>query len=95
MAGNKGRTGAAYRRLREQVRREEGTRCWLCPLPIDLSLKYHGGPGDMSFSLDHVVPLEQGGSLLDRSNARAAHLDCNRKRRDNIAQPKTSRKWLV
>lgn len=92
MAANGGRTGKAYNDLRAQVRREEGSLCWLCPNPIDMTAR---APDDDSWSLDHVIPLNKGGSLLDRSNARASHLGCNRDRKDTDARPVHSRRWLT
>lgn len=91
MSSNGGRTGPAYRALVDQVRREEHDRCWLCPRPIDMTAR---APHYDSWSLDHIVPIAAGGSLLDRANARAAHLGCNRDRKDAPALPKTSRRWL-
>jgi 5-methylcytosine-specific restriction endonuclease McrA len=91
MSSNGGRTGPAYRALVDQVRRDEPTRCWLCPRPIDTTAR---APHPDSWSLDHVVPIAAGGSLLDRGNARAAHLGCNTARKDRPATPVTSRRWL-
>lgn len=91
MARSPGRGGHRWRQLVAQVRREEGRTCWLCPDPIDLTLSY---PHPRSFSVDHVIPLEQGGAPLDRTNVRAAHLDCNKRRGTTPARPRHSRRWL-
>ncbi|MFD3920546.1 HNH endonuclease signature motif containing protein [Streptomyces sp. NPDC058595] len=48
-----------------------------------------------SFTLDHIVPLSKGGSLLDRANARSLHRACNsgRGNRPGAQALKTSRRW--
>lgn len=48
-------------------------RCGICEKRINKRLRY---PHPMSASLDHVVPVSQGGPHL-RSNVRASHLRCN------------------
>jgi 5-methylcytosine-specific restriction enzyme A len=64
------RFDAAYRAVREQILADE-ERCWLC---------YQPGDEHDPLEVDHVVPKAQGGSD-DRSNLRAAHRSCNRRRR--------------
>ena len=105
MAERSARKSHAYRALCRTVRREED-RCWLCLHPIDLALSYRdprtGRVNPMSWSLDHVVPINKGGPELDRRNARAAHFGCNSARGDRAptrtttsARPSlvTSRDW--
>lgn len=90
MAGNP-RNGRPYRRLCAMVR-ALGQPCWRCGHDIDLTLD----PRDAwSFTLDHVLPLSRGGSLLDPANARSAHRRCNSARgnRMEYAQPTASRRW--
>ncbi len=62
-----------WRRICER----DGWTCWICETPIDRAL---APPDRMSGTVDHVVPLSEGGSD-DDSNVRAAHLSCNSKRR--------------
>lgn len=82
--------GAAYRRAKAQVRREERT-CWLCGEPIDLALTF---PHPRSFSVDHVQPVELAGAQTDRRNMRAAHLRCNQRRGlGRPRPPRQSRRW--
>ena len=72
-----------YWALREVVKREE-PNCWLCRKEIDPRLKY---PALKSFSVDHIIPASVRPELAEvRSNMRAAHLDCNRRRNDRSPQ---------
>lgn len=91
------RTGHTWRKLSDQVRKEE-SNCWLCGVMIDM----HAAPRTRwSFSVDHVVPASIDPSLaLVRGNLRAAHYGCNARRRDGrrgTGKPKppppSSRAW--
>jgi 5-methylcytosine-specific restriction endonuclease McrA len=74
-----------YWRLREIVKHEE-PNCWLCHAEIDRTLRY---PAKMSFSVDHIIPASVRPDLAEvRSNLRAAHLDCNRRRQTSA--PRTA-----
>jgi 5-methylcytosine-specific restriction endonuclease McrA len=56
----------------------KGESCWLCGQPIDYRLKF---PHPRSWSLDHVVPVSDNPALLlNSSNWRSSHLDCNNHR---------------
>jgi len=70
------RYDAAYRAAREQVLAEED-RCWLCHEP---------GDERDPLEADHVVPKAHGGTD-DRSNLRAAHRSCNRRRARRLGTP--------
>jgi 5-methylcytosine-specific restriction endonuclease McrA len=71
-----GRRGKPYRKLCAQVRARRDP-CALCGHPID----YDAPPRTRwSFSLEHVVSLAHGGSLLDPANVTAAHYGCNSRR---------------
>ena len=59
-----------FKRLAEM----EQANCYICGLPIDYSLKY---PNPWSFTVDHVVPIDRGGTS-NADNLRAAHFRCNR-----------------
>lgn len=91
MAGNP-RNGRPYRRL---VAAQKAMRhpCWLCGHSINPSLDARH---PLSFTLDHLVPLSRGGSLLDPANARSAHRRCN-SRRGNRTEHKppqpTAQNW--
>lgn len=47
--------------------------CGICSDPVDRLLEW---PDPMSASLDHIVPVSQGGAHV-RDNAQCAHLGCN------------------
>ncbi|MEU2313138.1 HNH endonuclease [Streptomyces albidoflavus] len=91
MASNP-RTGRPYRRLVADLRRR-GDPCWLCghSIPPGLDARH-----PLSFTLDHVVPLSRGGSLLDPANARSAHRRCNSakgNRTESRPPTRASRRW--
>ncbi|MGY1498556.1 HNH endonuclease [Streptomyces sp. QTS52] len=94
MAANP-RNGRPYRDLCAWLRAQR-LPCWLCGHNIGYELDARH---PMSFTLDHLIPLTRGGSLLDRANARAAHRRCNSSRGNRVTQtPKaapqrTSRRW--
>ncbi|MFI2084333.1 HNH endonuclease signature motif containing protein [Streptomyces rubiginosohelvolus] len=90
MAGNP-RNGRPYRRLVAAVK-ALGDPCARCGQPIDPTLNARSG---WSFTLDHIVPLSRGGSLLDPANARSMHRRCNSARGNRLttAQPRASRRW--
>ena len=67
---------SGWKKLRAQVLAEEPD-CWICTDPIDPERRW---PHPMSGTGDHVVPLEDGGAILDRANVRAAHRMCNQRR---------------
>lgn len=57
--------------------------CHICGKPIDYTLPYLH---DKSFVVDHLKPLAKGGAdTLD--NKRAAHRDCNSKKRARAYAP--------
>ena len=55
---------AAWRALRPAILARDGYVCQLCGLPG-------------ADSVDHIIPMAQGGDRLDPSNLRAAHRSCN------------------
>lgn len=69
--------------------------CGICGDPIDYTLP-HDDP--MSYAVDHIVPLNRGGSdTLD--NKQASHRTCNRAKSDKLPAPppqptwRTHRRW--
>lgn len=86
------RNGRPYRRL-TALQRGLGLPCWICGHNIDLALDPRH---PMSFTLDHLVPISLGGSLLDPGNARSAHRRCNSARGNRVERRpplKASRRW--
>lgn len=54
--------------------------CGLCQLPVDPGLAW---PHPMSASVDHILPLSQGGSHT-LANVQCAHLSCNSRKSDRV-----------
>lgn len=52
--------------------------CGICKRPVDPTLSW---PDPQSATLDHIVPISEGGEHT-RANCRLAHLRCNSARRD-------------
>lgn len=57
----------------KRICQRDGAMCWLCRRPIDLSVRV---PHPLAPTVDHVVPLADGGSDAD-ANLRPAHFRCN------------------
>jgi len=78
-------------RHRSQIRRTHPP-CHICEQPIDYSLRY---PDPRSFVVDHIIPINRGGSdTLD--NKAAAHSACNWAKSDKLAEeigPRTYVTW--
>ncbi|MFD6684170.1 HNH endonuclease, partial [Micromonospora parva] len=73
--------------------RRLGLPCWICGNEIGYRLDARHR---LSFTLDHLVPLSRGGSLLDPANARSAHRACNSGRGNRTtayAPQRASRRW--
>lgn len=87
--------GRPRRRLMARVRREQ-PNCWLCGLPIDLSLNAMTDP--MGSTIDEVVPRSRSAdkkrAALTYSNLRHAHRLCNSERgADMVTEERSSRDW--
>lgn len=72
-----------HKGLRRKLAMRDGWVCQICLWPIDPRLKH---PDRWSATLDHVVPLSEGGSD-DMANLRLAHRYCNRLRGSRPAMP--------
>lgn len=57
----------------QSVCRRDGWICGLCGQRINRKLKY---PDPLSASIDHIVPLSDGGQHIEK-NVQCAHLKCN------------------
>jgi 5-methylcytosine-specific restriction endonuclease McrA len=89
------RNGRPYRRLCA-AQRALGLPCWRCGKPIDYRLTgLVAQRSPWAFTLDHLIPLSLGGSLLNPANARSAHRRCNSARGNRLqyTQPAASRRW--
>lgn len=88
--------GSEWRRLvaaeKKRCERARG-KCALCHRLINTNLQM--GVDPMSFTLDHIVPVSQGGARVSRENTRWAHMRCNSERGDGSSQKLlvTSRRW--
>lgn len=85
---NPGRTGHRWRQTRAAIL-AHATHCAICGEPLEPNAPPRSS---RSTSVDHIIPLSQGGSPLDPANCRATHYGCNSKRQ---APPRTwtSRDW--
>lgn len=76
------RNSATRDKHRARIARDEPA-CHICGMSIDYTLP-HLDP--KSFVVDHVKPLAKGGAdTLD--NKKAAHRDCNSKKRARLVAP--------
>ena len=76
------RNSALRNKHRARVARDKPA-CHICGKDIDYSLK---SPDPWSFVLDHVTPIAKGGAdTLD--NKKAAHRECNSKKRARMVAP--------
>lgn len=79
---------ASSARKKLQARyRALGAPCAICGMPIDYSLGMvtENGkrkPHPLSFVIDEIVPVSQGGSPFTFENTRPAHWICNARRGD-------------
>ncbi|MFI6681893.1 HNH endonuclease [Kribbella sp. NPDC050470] len=58
---------------RDRIADRDGWRCGICNRAVNPVLAY---PHPRSASLDHIIPLAEGGSH-EPANIRLAHLTCN------------------
>lgn len=80
--------GSARDRLRARIK-ARGEPCAICGRPIDYTLGMitdprtgRRRPHPMSFVVDEILPVSQGGSPTDPANTRPAHWICNARRGD-------------
>ena len=59
--------------LRDYIAKRDGFCCGICGKRVRMAVKW---PDVMSPSLDHIVPLSEGG-IHDPANCVLAHLGCN------------------
>lgn len=85
----RGRKSAAWERVKAALF-VEGATCALCGEPIEYGLRHNHPRGP---SVDHIVPLKDGGHPTAMWNVRVAHHGCNSGRRDDPVTPSRSREW--
>lgn len=80
--------GSARDKIRARIK-ARGEVCAICGRPIDYSLGMitdprtgKRRPHPMSFVVDEIRPVSQGGDPLDPNNTRPAHWICNARRGD-------------
>lgn len=83
--------GAVWQELVARIKKMPGANiCWRCGLRIDMKLLY---TNPMSWSVDHVQSLANGGKALDINNCKPAHRSCNSKRAAFKTNHPHSRDW--
>lgn len=89
---SKGRSTRQWKKISLVVYAEE-TNCWLCGRVVDHDVPPRTRWGH---SVDHIIPISQGGAPYDRANLRLAHHGCNSRRSNNTATkatPGATRHW--
>jgi 5-methylcytosine-specific restriction endonuclease McrA len=71
---------------RRQIREFGYLRCHLCGQEIDPGAKF---PDPRSWSIDHLIPIAQGGADHD-DNCDGAHLACNQRKGDGTTTNRTT-----
>ena len=79
---SQGRNTSQRDRDRFRIRATKAA-CHICGNPINYTLPH---TDEMSFVVDHVIPLAKGGAD-NLSNKKAAHRLCNSKKRARIVAP--------
>lgn len=72
-AARRGADVAGHPFTTEEIADRDGWRCGICDKRIPASAKW---PDPRSLSLDHVIPVSEGGDHV-RANVQAAHFRCN------------------
>lgn len=66
--------------IRRRIYERDAWKCGICRRKVDPSLEV---PHPLAKTIDHIVPISQGGTHEPR-NVRLAHFICNSQRRDNV-----------
>ena len=67
------------------------TVCAICGRPVNFDLKF---PDPWSATIDHIVPISEGGSPADISNMQLAHFRCNRLKSTKVIRAATTQKKI-
>lgn len=81
-------TTYTYRKARAAIL-AGATHCALCGQPLDHNAKAHTY---WSTTVDHIIPISQGGNPYDLSNMRPAHKGCNTSRGNGRTTGKGTRR---
>ena len=73
-----------YKMSALELAKRDGADCGICGEPVDMSLRRKDEGGVMCPSVDHVIPRSRGGTH-DPENLQLAHLYCNQKKSDRLA----------
>ena len=65
---------AAYEKAKKIIYGSQSV-CAICGRPVNFDLAF---PNPWSATLDHIIPISKGGSVVDIENLQLAHLQCNR-----------------
>ncbi len=79
--GRYGEQRTAYEKNRKRVLMAQ-TVCGICGREVDKSLKF---PHPLSATVDHIIPISQGGHPSDIENLQLAHLSCNQAKYNRIS----------
>lgn len=71
----------AERFTSREIFERDGWTCQICGLQLDPAIKF---PDNRSASIDHIVPISQGGQHT-RANVQAACMGCNRSKGGRMA----------
>lgn len=77
-----GRERSAFESAKKKILKTQEV-CGICGKPVDKSLKF---PHPLSASIDHIIPIDKGGSASDIDNLQLAHLCCNRQKSDKLIE---------
>lgn len=75
-----GKHQGQYKRNRRRIFTTQSI-CALCGKPVDMELQF---PHPLSKTIDHIIPIAQGGHPSDISNMQLAHFCCNRAKGDKL-----------
>jgi len=65
------------RSIRYALMEKQGGRCHLCGEEMDANADAHD---DRAVTMDHLIPVSEGGRVSARGNLALAHRGCNRTR---------------
>jgi 5-methylcytosine-specific restriction endonuclease McrA len=76
----------AYEQNKKQILKTH-EKCAICGNIVDKKYRY---PHPFSATIDHIIPISKGGSIIDINNLQLAHNFCNRKKWDTLINKKVA-----